>query len=183
MKVTLTEVGTMDLPADQTVTAAVSVTETVAGGKGEIQAYIDKVSVKRTANGLEIAVPSLAPDALVYGVSSDGKKKAVMDFATGVSGVKNTLTLAAGMTNSIVFGEVVQYAVNQISNDFSGLYSLRGKYKVTVVLNGLPLRRADGTALPSYTVVVPTSLNNTGGVVASKTVTGTGISGYISLTD
>jgi len=183
MKVSVKEIGVIDLPTDLKVTAAVSITETVPSGKGEIQAYIDNVSVRKTAAGLEISVPTTAADARVYSVSSDGSKKLVIDFANGVAGVKNTLTTAPNMTNSIVFGEVVQYAINQISNSFSGLYSLRGKYKVTVVLKGLPLRRADGTELPALTVVVPTVLNSTGGVEASKPVTGVGISGYITLTN
>jgi hypothetical protein len=169
MKVALTEVGTYTLPADLKVTAAVSITETTASGKGEIQAFIDNVSVRKTAAGLEVSVPTTSANALVYSVSSDGKKKLVIDFGNAVK--------------SIVFGEVVQYAINQISNDFSGIYDLRGKYKVTVVLTDVPLRRADGSALPATTVVVPTQLNSTGGVTASKTVTGIGITGFITLTN
>jgi hypothetical protein len=184
MKVALTDVGNFSLPADQKVSAAVSITETAAGGKGEIQSYIANVGIKKTAAGLEIAVPTTSPDSLAYTVSTDAKKKLVIDFGTGVKGVSNTLTTAANMTNSLVFGEVVQYAINNISGQgFTGIYALRGKYRVTVVLTGLPLRRADGTALPNLTVVVPTMLNSSGGVAASKTITGPGLVGYVTLTD
>lgn len=184
MKVALTEVGSLSLPADLKVSAAVSITEMVAGGKGEIQAYIANVDVKRTASGLEIAVPTTSPDALAYTVSTDAKKKLVIDFGGGVKGVGNTLTTAANMTNSLVFGEVVQYAINSISGQgFTGIYALRGKYRVTVVLKDLPLRRADGTALPNLSVVVPTVLNESGGVATSKTITGPGLVGYVTLTD
>lgn len=183
MKVALSEVGTLALPANLKVSAAVSITETTPGGKGEIQAYIDNVSLTRTATGLEVAVPNVAANALVYTVSSNGSKKAVIDFGSAVAGVRHTLSTAAGITNNLVLGEVLQYAVNQISNDFSGIYALRGKYRVTIVLSDVPLRRSDGTALPTQTVVVPTVLTETGGVATSRTVTGVGLTGYITLTD
>lgn len=183
LKVGLTEVGNWTLPANLKVSAAVSITETTPGGKGEIQAFIDNVSLTRTASGLEVAVPNVAANALVYSVASDGNKKAVIDFGSAVAGVRHTLSTASDRINSLVLGEVLQYAINQISNDFSGIYQLRGKYRVTIVLSDVPLRRADGTALPTQTVVVPTQLNASGGVAASKTVTGVGITGHITLTD
>jgi hypothetical protein len=108
----------------------------------------------------------------------------VVDFAGGVKGVSASLTTAANMTNSLKFGEVVQYAVNSISGQgFTGIYDLRGKYRVTVVLKGMPLRRADGSALPNLVVVVPTKLGAGGSVEASKTVDGPGLVGYVTLTD
>lgn len=184
MKVALTDIGNFSLPADLKVRAAVSITEMVPGGKGEIQAYIANVAVKKTASGLEVAVPTASPDALAYTVSTDAKKKLVIDFGGGVKGVSNTLTTAANMANGLVFGEVVQYAINSISGQgFTGIYGLRGKYRVTVVLDGLPLRRADGSALPSLSVVVPTALTESGGVAISKTISGPGLVGYVTLTD
>ncbi|MBL8352974.1 MAG: hypothetical protein JNL87_21975 [Burkholderiaceae bacterium] len=184
MKVPLMEVGNVTLPADLKVTAGVSITETVAGGRGEIQAYIANVDVRKTGTSLEIAVPTTAPDSLAYTVSTDAKKKMVIDFGGGVKGVSATLTTAANMTNSLVFGEVVQYAINSISGQgFTGIYGLRGKYRVTVVLTGIPLRRADGSALPNLSVVVPTQLGAGGAVAASKTVTGPGLVGHVVLVD
>jgi hypothetical protein len=182
LRVTLAEVGTYAIATDLKLTAAVSITETTATGKGEVQAYLDNVSIKKTANGLEVSVPSLSK-AMVYGVSSDGKKKAVIDFSSSVAGVTNTLRTAAGSSNSILLGNVVNYAINKVSNDFTGIYSLRGKYKVSLVLTGLPLRRADGSELPAVTVVVPTALDSSGAVAASKSVTGLGLSGTITLVD
>jgi hypothetical protein len=183
MKVALKEVGNITLPADLKVEAAVSITET-DGGQGEIQAYVANVSVSKTAGGLVIAVPTISPDSLAYTVSTDAKKKMVIDFGGGVKGVSNTLTTAAHMTNSLKFGEVVQYAINNISGQgFTGIYGLRGKYRVTVVLTGVPLRRADGTALPNLAVVVPTQLGAGGVVAASKTISGPGLVGYVTLTD
>ncbi len=191
MKVALTDVGNFSLPAGLKVSAAVSITEMVAGGKGEIQAYIANVDIRKTATGLEIAVPTSSADSLAYTVSTDAKKKLVIDFGGGVKGVGNTLTTAVNMTNGLVFGEVVQYAINNISGQgFTGIYALRGKYRVKVVLmetpklpGGFPLRRADGTALPTKVVVVPTVLGAGGVVSASKTFEGPGLEGYVTLTD
>lgn len=182
LKVSLTEVGTYTLPAGQTISAAVSITETRAGGMGEVQAYIDKVAVTKTSAGLDITVAPGA-SAIVYGVSGDGKKKAIIDFSGSVAGIHNTLATTAGSSNSIVLGNVIQYAVNRVSNDFSGIYALRGKYKVSVVFTDLPLRKADGSKLPGITVTVPTALDSSGAVSASKPVSGYGLTGYITLTD
>ncbi len=182
LKVTLTDVGAYSIPAGQKLSAAVSITETTASGKGEVQAYIDNVDVSKTSAGLVVTVPTGA-NAIVYGVSGDGRKKAVIDFANSVAGIHNTLGSALGSSNTILLGNVVNYAINRVSNDFTGIYSLRGKYKVSLVITGLPLRRADGSSLPSLTIVVPTALNSSGGVAASKSVSGPGLVGFISLTD
>ena len=182
LKVTLAEVGNYTIPVGQKLTAAVAISETSPTGKGEVQGYIDGVTVTRTAGGLEISVPASA-GALVYGVSGDGKKKAVIDFANSVSGISNTLTSLAGFTNSIVLGSVVNYAVNKIGQDFTGIGALRGRYKVTIVIDGVPLRKADGSALPMLTVNVPTAINSSGAVVAVRPVTGMGLIGFITLSD
>lgn len=183
LRVSVAETGSVALAAGQKLTAAVSITETTATGKGELRGYISNVSVSKTAQGLAISVPTTGADALVYGVSTDARKKAVIDFAGSVAGVHNTLRTAAGNVNNIVFGSVVNYAINQVSNDFTGIYGLRGKYKVSIVIDGLPLRQADGSALPEVSITVPTALNATGAATASKTVTGPGLVGHITLTD
>lgn len=180
LKLTLNEVGSYAIAADQKVTAAVSITETTATGKGEIRAYIDQVNIQRTAAGLKISVPTGA-NAMVYGVSSDGKKKAIIDFGASVAGITNTLTTAAGLGNPIVLGNVVNYAVNKIGKDFTGIGSLRGTYKVSVVLNGVPLRKADGSLLPALAIAVPTELDSSGAAVKATAVSGWGLSGSITL--
>lgn len=183
LRVSVAETGTVALAAGQKLSAAVAISETTAAGKGELLGYISNVNVTRTAQGLKIDVPATGAEALVYGVSSDARKKAVIDFAGSVAGVQNTLLIAAGNVNNILFGNVVNYAINQVSNDFTGIYSLRGKYKVSIVINGLPLRQADGSALPEVSITVPTVLDKAGATTASKTVTGPGLVGYITLTD
>ncbi|MDP2007643.1 MAG: hypothetical protein Q8K45_18380 [Rubrivivax sp.] len=184
LRVQINEIGNYVIPAGQKVSAAVSITETTADGKGEVQAYVDNVDVSKTPNGLQVTVPA-GSMAMVYGVSGNGTKKAVIDFSGDVSTglVSNLLKTATGTSNDILLGSIVNFAVNKVSNDFTGIYGLRGKYRVTIVLTDLPLRKADGSALPQLSVTVPTALNATGGVAASKVVTGTGLTGFITLTD
>ena len=87
-------------------------------------------------------------------------------------------------TDLVVLTGHHQRRINSISGQgFTGIYALRGKYRVTVVLEGLPLRRADGSVLPNLSVVVPTVLSESGSVAASKTISGPGLVGYITLTD
>ena len=180
LRVGLSEVGSYAVPG--TISAAVAISEVKAGGLGEASAYIDTVNLVKTAGGLQITIPKSA-GSLMYAVSSDGKKKAIIDFGANVAGITNTLKTALASSNSIILGEVVNFGINKVSNDFTGIYGLRGKYKVTIVLTGLPLRQADGTAMPPTTVVVPTAINSSGAVTTSKTVTGIGLTGYITLTD
>lgn len=181
LSVSLNEVGSYTVPADMKLSAAVSIVDTAVGGKGELKAYIDNVTLEKTANGLKISVPATA-NALVYGVSADGSK-AVIDFANSVAGVTNTLSTAAGSANSIVFGEVVDYAINRIGEKFTGISNLRGTYNVSVVITGLPLRQAGGSPLPAVTVTVPTVLDSNGAMVEGKSVAGPGLVGRITLTD
>lgn len=180
LKVTLAEVGSYAIPADQRLSAAVSISETSATGKGQMQGYIDNVNVVRTTNGLQITVPASAR-AMVYGVSGDGKKTAIIDFSNSVAGITNTLVSTAASSNSILLGNVINYAVNKVGSDFSGIAGLRGKYKVTVVINGVPLRKVDGSLLPGMTITVPTAIDSSGAVTSSKTVSGYGLTGYITL--
>lgn len=181
MNVTLQEVGQYVIPTGQKLSAAVSLTEVSGGGQGELHGYIDNVTVEKTASGLRFSVPSTA-GALVYGVSSDGKKRAVIDFRSSVAGVAHTLGMGS-TGNNLVFGEVLDYAVNKVGADFSGIASLRGTYRLSIVLNGVPVRQADGTALPVVTVTVPTGLDANGAVTTSKSVAGPGITGFVTLTD
>lgn len=181
LKLNLAEVGNFTLAPGQKLTAAMQITETKVGGYGEIKGYIDNVTVTKSGNNVVVTVPSVA-DALLYGVSSDGNVKAVINFANAVSGITNTLSAAAGVLNSITLGNVVNYAVNNVSNDFNGMNALRGKYKVTIVVTELPLRQVDGTKFTPITIEVPTKM--TAGVPSViKPVTGWGLEGFITLTD
>ncbi len=180
LNVTLAEVGSFNLAPGQKLTAAVQISETTASGKGDVRAYIDNVSVSKTGNAITISVPSPA-SAKVYGVSSDGLKKAVIDFATGVAGVHNALTTSG--INAILLGDVVNYTINNVSNDFTGITGLRGTYKVSIVVSDLPLRKADGSQFKPLTISVPTTLDASGTPTVVRPVTGWGLEGYVTLTN
>jgi len=179
IKLTLAETGTFTLAEGQTVSAAFKISET-GSGQGEVRGYIDKVGIKKTASGLEFLVPANA-SAMVYGVSSDGKKKAVIDFSSSVRGVRNTLATSA--SNTVLLGDVINYTINNVSNDFTGINSLRGKYKVSLVISDLPLRQVGGAKFTTLGIDVPVKLGSTGAISESKAVVGAGLEGYITLTD
>ena len=128
-----------------------------------------------------MGVPTSGSAAKVYGVSTDGAKKAVIDFSNSVKNVTNTLSLTSA--NSILFGDMVNYAINQVSNDFTGITGLRGTYKVTIVVSDLPLKKADGSAFAPFTINVPTALDANGATTSTMPVTGLGLEGYITLTN
>jgi hypothetical protein len=179
LNVTLAEVGSFNLAPGQKLTAAIQISETSASGKGDVRAYIDNVSVSKTGSAITISVPTPA-SAKVYGVTSGGLN-AVIDFATGVAGVHNTLTTSG--INSILLGDVVNYTINNVSNDFTGITGLRGTYKVLIVVSDLPLRKADGSQFKPLTISVPTTLDSKGTPTVVRPVTGWGLEGYITLTN
>jgi hypothetical protein len=179
IKLTLAETGTFTLADGQTVSAAFKISET-GSGQAEVRGYIDKVGIMKTASGLEFLVPANA-SAMVYGVSTDGKKKAVIDFSSSVRGVRNTLATSA--SNTVLLGDVINYTINNVSNDFTGINSLRGKYKVSLVISDLPLRQVGGAKFTTLGIDVPVKLGSTGATSESKAVVGAGLEGYITLTD
>jgi hypothetical protein len=177
IKFTLNELGAFTWAEGQTLSAALKITET-GGGQGQVLAYIDKVGVKKTASGMEFLVPNDAV-AKVYGVSADGKKKAVINFSTDVRGVRNTLGTKS--SNTVLLGDVINHTINNVSNDFTGINTLSGKYKVSLVVNNLPLRQVDGTKFTILGIDVPVELDKDGKTVKSVSVAGAGLEGYISL--
>lgn len=181
MKLNLAENGTFNLAAGQTLSAAVQIEDTAAGSQGLIRAYTDKVTVSKSGSNITLNVPDL-PQALIYGVSGDGNTKAVINFAAKVQGISNTLSTAVNAISTVMFGEVVNYGITGLSNQFTNMGALRGRYKVTIVVNQLPLRKADGTLFDSLTLQMPTTVS--GGVPGNLVpVTGYGLVGYINLTD
>jgi hypothetical protein len=95
--------------------------------------------------------------------------------------VHNTLTTSG--INSILLGDVVNYTINNVSNDFTGITGLRGTYKVSIVVSDLPLRKADGSQFKPLTISVPTTLDSKGTPTVVRPVTGWGLEGYITLTN
>jgi len=177
IKLNLAETGTFTWTDGQTVSAAVKISET-GGGQGQVVAFIDKVGVKKTSAGMEVSVASDAR-AMVYGVSTDGKKKVVIDFGPSVRGIKNTLGISSSTT--VLLGDVINYAINNVSNDFTGINSLRGKYKVSLVVSNMPLRLADGSRFTVAGIDVPVQLDSSGNVSKTEAVAGASLEGYITL--
>jgi hypothetical protein len=187
MKLTLGSVGTYAMPKDLKVTAAISIEEN-GPGKGKVMAYVDNVAVTKTSTGdLSIAIAD-APNAQVYMLSTDQKKFKLLNVASDVKNIVNTLGVSSGLTGSslkkwsIQIGDVASYATTQAGTDFSGITSLTGKFKVSVVVTDMPLRKANGDELPSLTISVPTELNSDGTVKNSKVVAGKGLTGFITFT-
>ena len=180
LNVTLAQVGNFTMAPNQTLKAAVQITET-GSGQGKVMAYIDNVSVAKNGSNFTISVPASGASAMAYGVSMDGAKKAVMDFSSSVKNVANTLSLSAA--NSILLGDMVNYTINTVSNDFTGITALRGTYKVTIVVSDLPLKKSDGSAFAPFTINVPTALDANGTATTTVPVTGLGLEGYITLTN
>ncbi len=177
IKLNLNETGSFAWADGQTVSAAVKISET-GSGQGQVIAFIDNVGVKKTSNGLEFLVASNA-SAKVYGVSADGKKKAVIDFSQSVRGIRNTLAISSSTT--VLLGDVINYAINNVSNDFTGINSLRGKYKVSLIVSNMPLRLADGSRFTVAGIDVPVELDSSGNVTKTKAVAGAGLEGFITL--
>jgi hypothetical protein len=186
LNVTLAQVGNFTLAPNQTLKAAVQIAETTTltntTGHGTVMAYIDNVGVSKSINGgITLRVPVTGSAATVYGESTNGKS-AVIDFSNSVKNVTNTLSLTTA--NSILFGDMVNYAINNVSNDFTGITGLRGTYKVTIVVSELPLKKADGTAFTPLTISVPTAIDAITKLPAAPvSVTGFGLEGYITLTN
>ncbi|MDD5028310.1 MAG: hypothetical protein PHH58_02230 [Rhodoferax sp.] len=149
------------------VTAALAMTDTSATGKGQIRAYIDNVNVSSSSSGVTFSVPASA-HAWVYAMAPDGSE-IKGNFADTVAGVTNALTY--GSTSSITLGSVVNNATQRLG----ALNDLSGKYRVTLVVNGLSLALADGSAMTNYTVEVPAANG------ANKSVSGVGIEGYMTV--
>jgi hypothetical protein len=186
LKFKISEMGSFNLAPNQRLSAAVQIEQTTADGKGLLKGFIDNVIVTKTGSEVSFLMSNSGTalaNSLVYGVSADAKTKAIVGFNNAIRGVTNKLTTLANSTNSVLVGDVVSYAVNQVSNDFTGINGLRGKYKITLVVTDLPLRKLDGTQFKTYTIDVPTKLDALGAVSESRPVSGAGLQGYITLTD
>ena len=186
LKFKITEVGAFNLAPNQRLSAAVQIEQTTTDGKGLLKGFIDNVIVTKSGSDVSFLISntgSALANSLVYGVSADAKTKAIVGFNNAVRGVTNTLTTLAASSNSVLVGDVVSYAVNQVSNDFTGINALRGKYKITLVVTDLPLRKTDGTQFKTYTIDVPTKLDAQGAISESRPVSGAGLQGFITLTD
>jgi len=90
--------------------------------------------------------------------------------------------MTTGPNLQLSSGHRPSYATTQAGTDFSGITSLTGKFKVSVVVTDMPLRKANGDELPSLTISVPTERNSDGTVKNYKVVSGKGLTGFITFT-
>jgi hypothetical protein len=144
-----------------------------SGNQGTIKFFVDGISVSQNGTDLMLSVPGTAV-AKVYGIEPNGSGEALKDFSSTVAGASVTLGTVSSSISKLVVGTAINSAVSSLGS----ATSLSGTYRVTLVVDSLPLTRADGTPLAQYSVSVPLSLFS-GSV---KTVTGPGLEGYITLT-
>jgi hypothetical protein len=173
LKFTLIDGGSFSMAARQTVSAAVAITSMASGNQGTIKFFVDGISVSQNGTDLMLSVPGTAV-AKVYGIEPNGSGEALKDFSSTVAGASVTLGTVSSSISKLVVGTAINSAVSSLGS----ATSLSGTYRVTLVVDSLPLTRADGTPLAQYSVSVPLSLFS-GSV---KTVTGPGLEGYITLT-
>lgn len=173
LQFTLVNGGTFTASAGQTVSVAVSLVDTAPGSQGSIKFYLDDVALTQSASGIALSVPA-APVAWAYGVANDGSGATLTNLSSSVASASASLATSANAVSKLVFGAALNSAINGVG----GSANLNGTYKVTLVVSNLPLTLANGTALASYTVVVPRSLADTTNV---RSITGPGLEGYISL--
>ncbi len=174
IKFTLTDAGSFNVAAGQTISAAVSISDTAPGSQGIIKLYIDNVAITRDGSNVTFTVPSAAV-AWVYGMAVDGTGVELKNFSTTVSNATSTLSIAPNSPSSIELGRTINSALNSVGS----LSSMSGTYKVTLVVTNLPLSQANGTAFKSFTIKIPKSLGDMSNV---RTMTGLGLEGFITLT-
>ena len=149
------------------VTVALAITDTAVNGKAQIKAYIDNVNVASSSSGITVSVPDTA-HAWMYAMAPDGSE-VKSNFGSSVAGVSNAFTY--GSTSRITLGSIINAATQRLG----ALKDVSGRYRVTLVMNGLPLKLADGSAMTNYTVDVPAA-NGT-----IKSVSGAGIEGFMTV--
>jgi hypothetical protein len=150
----------------------VAITSVETNNQGAIKFFVDGITVEKNGTDLLLSVPTTAV-AKVYGIEPNGSGEALKDFSSTVAGATVTLSTAAGGISKLVLGNAINSAVSSLGS----ANGLSGTYKVTLVVDSLPLTLADGTPMAAYTVSVPLSLSSG----SLRTVTGPGLEGYITL--
>jgi hypothetical protein len=167
--------GAFNVGSGKTVRAALELADADPAGSALIKAYVDNVRITQSGTDVTVTVPSSA-FAKVYARDASGTEF-LSSFGDTVAGVNSTFSTSSAVTNRIEVGSVVNNAVARVGS----VTGLVGKtYRVTLVLDGLSLRQSSGAALGLSTVVVPGGITSGGTPV---TITGSGLSGYITLGD
>jgi hypothetical protein len=173
IKFTIVNAGGFSVPAGQTLSAALSISDTAPGSQGVVKFYVDNVAIVQNGTDLTLTVPSSAV-AWVYGLAVDGTGAMLKDFRSSVVGATSTLSLANNAVSSMTLGSALNSALNGVGTTSS----MVGTYKVTMVVTQLPLSLTNGAALNTYTIDVPKSLADLSVV---RSITGVGLEGFINL--
>jgi hypothetical protein len=174
IKFTIVNAGGFSVPTGQTLTAALSISDTAPGSQGVVKFYVDNVDIVQNGTDLTLTVPSSAV-AWVYGLAVDGTGAMLKDFRSSVVGATSTLSLANNAVSSMTLGSALNSALNGVGTTSS----MVGTYKVTMVVTQLPLSLSNGAALNTYTIDVPKSLADLSVVTPIR---GVGLEGFITLT-
>ena len=173
LRFTLSDGGGFNVIPGQTLSAAVSISDTTPGSQGVIKFDINKIDIVKNGTDITLTVPSSAL-AWVYGVLTDGSGAAIKPFSSSVANATTTISTAPNTVSSIFLGGAINSAINSIGS----ASSMTGTYKVTLVVTNLQLTQANGTSFNTYQVDVPTSLANS----SVRSTVGLGLEGYVTLT-
>jgi hypothetical protein len=177
LEFTLTDAGSFSVPTGQTLSAAISITDTAAGSQNAIKFYIDNIVVSKTGSEVTLSVPNTAV-AWVYVTGTDNNNSAfaqLTNFNSTVANASATLSTATNTPSHLVLGSALNSAINGVGS----ASAMSGTYKVTMVVTNLAISQQGGTPLKTYTIDVPKSLAPNGAV---RSITGLGFEGYITLT-
>jgi len=154
--------------------AAVGMELKEVNGQGRVlQMMIDKVNIKNTNGQLSI-VPDTTAKVYVYGHNGSGSDiNLTLNDLTfkPLSVVDNALTL----NYTSLVNKVLESADNTTKTTAEKFTAITGTFKVTVAVDGLPVRTADGTAsLPAAKVAIT-------GTSPARAVTGRGVTGSLTI--
>ncbi len=170
----LADAGSFSVAAGQTLNAAVSISDTASNGANlMIKLYLGGVSVAQSSAGVSLSMPDWTNTTMYAMV--DGSEVICKLSSTNCSPGNTNMQMTLDTTGSVDSSFTIGSMINSAFNSLSAGTKLTGTYKITVALDTLALRHADGSVFTNYTVDVPASFSG-----ATKSVTGLGLEGYIT---
>ena len=112
IKFTLSDGGGFSVTPGQTLSAAVSTSDTAPGSQGIIKFDIDKINIVKNGTDITLTVPSSAL-AWVYGVLNDGSGAAIKPFSSSVANATTISTVPNAVSSSILGSSIIS-AINSI---------------------------------------------------------------------
>jgi hypothetical protein len=160
-------------PVINTVAALGMELKEVDGQGRVLQMMIDKVNIKNTNGQLTIA-PDAAAKVFVYGHNSSGSDiNLTLNDLTfkPLTVTNNALTL----NYTSLVNKVLASVDNTTKTTAEKFTAITGTFKITVAVDGLPVRTADGTAS------LPTTKVSITGASPARAVNGRGITGLLTI--